>query len=126
MTAALNTDASTSATGAVGTPDLADRLETIAWGLVFLLFGAIALPSGTLEYVAVTAVGVGLLALNGFRVAAHVEVGWFSVVLGATAVVAGAAALGGVPVNDVAVFFGLAGAVLIVGAILRPRRDAED
>ena len=63
-----------------------------------------------------------MLGLNGVRVVAGVPVRWFSTVLGATGLVAGVLALGGVKVDAFALFFVFLGVLTIVAAIVRPSR----
>src|SRR3990172_7414230 len=100
---------------------LEDRLDDIAWGLLFLLLAALALPSGTVEYAAVAAVGALMLGLNVARHAAGVRVRWFSMVLGFVALVAGVGAMGGAKIDVFALTFAVLGVVSIVGAIIRSR-----
>ena len=102
--------------------DLEQRFDTVGWGLVFFLFAALAMPNGTGEYIAVTAVGGGMLALNAIRRALDIPIRWFSVVLGGALPVAGCGALGGLHMDAFVLFFVLAGLVNVGAAILRPRR----
>ncbi len=99
---------------------LEGRLESIGWGLLFLLVAAIALPDGTLQYAVVGLVGVAILGLNAYRAMARLEVSWFGVVLGGSCAVAGAAALGGLHADVFVVFFVLAALVTFASAI-RPQ-----
>lgn len=102
--------------------DLEKRFDDIGWGLLFLLFAALALPKGTAEYASVAVVGAGMLGLNAARIVAGVEVRWFTIVLGATGLVAGAVALAGVKIDAFALFFVFLGVLTIVAAIVRPSR----
>jgi len=101
---------------------LEERFDAVGWGLLFLLFGALALPKGTTEYASAAAVGAAMLGLNGMRVAAGLPVSWFSVVLGAAILVAGSGALVSVHMDVFVVFFVIAGVVAIGSAIFQPRR----
>ena len=101
--------------------ELEDRLDSVGWGLLFLLFGALALPNGTAEYASVAAVGAAMLGLNVLRIVLDLPVRWFSVILGAVMAVAGSGALAGVKMDVFVLFFVLAGAVTIAGAIAKPR-----
>lgn len=121
MTSLVGAQEGTTGAGGDRTHALGDRLDGAAWGLLFLLLGAMALPSGTTEYAAVAAAGALLVGLNGLRAIAHIEIGWLSVVLGTTALIAGVGALAGIRIDDVALFFALIGVVLIGGAIAGPR-----
>jgi hypothetical protein len=102
--------------------DLEERFDTVGWGLVFLLFAALALPNGTTEYVAVTAVGGAMLALNAVRRVMDAPVRWFSIVLGGALFIAGCGALGGMHMDAFVLFFVLAGVVNIAAAVFRPAR----
>jgi hypothetical protein len=102
--------------------DLEERFDDIGWGLLFLLFAALALPNGTAEYAAVAGVGIGMLGLNVVRRVAGAPISWFTVVLGTTALAAGAMALGGVKIDAFAVFFVILGVVTIAAAVVRPSR----
>ena len=105
----------------VGKRDLQSRFDTIGWGLLFLLFGALAMPNGTGEYAAVAAIGAAMLLLNVVRRLADVEVRWFSIVLGGALFIAGCGALSGMHMDAFVLFFVLAGVVNILAALLRPR-----
>jgi hypothetical protein len=98
------------------------RLDTVGWGLLFLLVAALALPGGTAEYVSVAAVGGAMIVLNVARVVLGVPVRWLSVVLGASMAIAGGAALGGMKMDVFVLFFALAGAINVAVALLRPAR----
>lgn len=104
--------------------DLEKRFDDVGWGLVFLAFAALALPNGTAEYASIAAVGAGMLALNAVRVVAGVPIRWFSTVLGATGLIAGAMALGGVKIDAFALFFVILGVLTIGAAVLRPSRQS--
>ena len=105
-----------------GKRELEGRFDAVGWGLLFLLFGALALPKGTTEYASAAVVGAAMLGLNGVRVAVGVPVRWFSVILGTAILVAGGGALSGVRMDAFVLFFVLAGAVTIAGAVFTPRR----
>ena len=102
--------------------ELEDRLDSVGWGLLFLLFGALALPNGTAEYASAAATGAAMLGLNVARFILDVPVRWFSIILGTVMAVAGSGALFGVKMDVFVLFFVLAGVVTIVAAIVKPRR----
>ena len=102
--------------------ELEERLDSVGWGLLFLLFGALALPNGAAEYASAAAVGAAMLGLNVLRIVLDVPVRWFSIILGTVMAVAGSGALAGVKMDVFVLFFVFAGAVTIVGAIARPRK----
>lgn len=104
--------------------NLVERFDDIGWGLLFLAFAALALPNGTAEYAAVAAVGLAMLVLNLARIVAGVEVRWFTIVLGATGLIAGTLALAGIKVDAFAIFFVILGVVTIATAIVRPSRQS--
>ena len=101
--------------------ELQNRFDTVGWGLLFLLFGVLALPNGTAQYVSAAAVGAAMLGLNGLRILVAVPVRWFSVILGAAFVAGGSGAMAGMHMDVFVVFFVLAGVVTIVGALVKPR-----
>jgi hypothetical protein len=99
--------------------ELQERFDGIGWGLLFLLFAALALPNGNAEYASAAVVGGLMLMLNGVRIAMGVPVRWLSVVLGTVMLVAGSSALVGVKMDVFVLFFALAGLVTIAGAFVR-------
>lgn len=104
---------------------LHERSDTIGWGLVFLLVGALVLPSGQLEYGLVAGVGALMLGLNAALVAGRRTFDLFTTVLGATALVAGVGALAGLKIDAFALFFILLGSVMVsvpfIRSAARPR-----
>jgi hypothetical protein len=98
------------------------RFDSIGWGLLFLLFAALALPNGTAEYASAAVVGGLLIGLNVARLAYGVPIRWFSVVLGASMTIAGGGALAGARLDVFVVFFALAGVVTIAMALIRKER----
>jgi hypothetical protein len=102
--------------------ELEDRLDSIGWGLVFLLIGALALPNGPIEYVSAAAVGAAMLGLNIVRLIESVPVRWFTVILGSVLLVGGTGALAGVHMDVFLLFFVVAGVVTIAGSLIQPRK----
>ncbi len=92
--------------------------------MLFLLFGALALPSGTVEYASVAATGAAMLGLNGLRIVLAAPIRWFTTTLGTSMLVAGGSALAGVRMDVFVLFFVIAGAVTIAAALVGPRRAA--
>jgi hypothetical protein len=88
--------------------------------LFFLFLAALALPSGTAEYVSVAVIGGLLVALNVARVATDVPVQWFGLIAGTSMLVGGAAAVYGARIDLFVLFFGLAGLITIAAAFRRP------
>lgn len=101
---------------------LENPLDNIGWGLLFLLFGVLALPSGTVEYVSAAAVGAAMLGLNGVRLLVALPLRWFSAILGTVFFVGGIGALVGVRVDVFLLFFVIAGVVTIAGALVQTAR----
>jgi hypothetical protein len=102
--------------------DLENRLDNVGWGLLFLLFGVLALPNGTAEYLSAAGVGAAMLGLNLVRVVVAVPVRWFSIILGTAFLVGGSGALAGMHMDVFVVFFVVAGLVTIAGALIQPAR----
>jgi hypothetical protein len=96
-----------------------DRFDTVAWGLLFVLVGVLALPGGVVTDVLASAVGVALIAINVARRRAGLPVRALTLALGTVTLVAGVAALAGVPLDLFAGFFVALGAIVIAGAIAR-------
>ena len=105
--------------------NLEKRFDAIGWGLLFLLFAALSLPNGNAEYASVAAIGALMLANNAARRLMDVPVRWFSVVLGASMLIGGTAAIYGLKMDVLALFFAIGGLVLIVGAFVPSRRTRE-
>ena len=76
---------------------LDDRFETAGEGLLFILIAALRFPRGPAAPAAVAAVGALVLGLNAARFAAGVPVSWFSITIGASALIAGRAPWPGSP-----------------------------
>jgi hypothetical protein len=104
-----------------GARPLAGRFDAAGWGLLLVLFGALALPRGVAEFTLVAGAGAAMLGLNALRAMAGVPVAWFGIILGAVALVAGVGAIGGVTVPAMALLFILLGLGTIIGAVGRPR-----
>ena len=107
--------------------DLDRRLDSMGWGLLFLFFAALALPTGPTEYAGVAALGALMLLLNAFRIFSEIPVRWFSVILGSVMLVGGGGALVGFRMDLWVLFFVLAGFITIVGALIpgRPATASE-
>jgi|GEM_PF-1625469 hypothetical protein len=100
--------------------ELEGRLDSIGWGLLFLLVGVLAIPNGTVEYACAAAVGAAMLGLNLLRVILAVPVRWFTIILGAAFLAGGSGAMAGLHMDVFVLFFVVAGVVTIVGAIVKP------
>jgi hypothetical protein len=100
-----------------GSAALEGRLENVGWGLLFLLVAALALPRGVEQRASIAAVGLLILALNGYRARAGIEVSWFGVALGASCAATGAAAIAGLHPDLLVVFFAVAGLVALAAAV---------
>jgi hypothetical protein len=105
--------------------ELEKRFESVGWGLLFLLVGAVSMPNGTAEYAAVAGIGAALVLLNVARVALHMEIAWFGATLGASLLIAGVGALAGFHMDAFVLFFAIGGLVTILAAIARPSRKAD-
>jgi hypothetical protein len=68
---------------------------------------------------------MALVVLNGVRLATGIGVAWFSTILGASLLVGGVAALGGLHADVAVLFFVFAGAVTVASAIVRPSRGRQ-
>lgn len=96
-----------------------ERLDTIGWGLVFVLVGTLALPDSDTKYALVAGVGVLMLGLNAALLAIDHRFDLVTVVLGATALIAGSGALAGLRVDAFALFFLLLGFLMVLVPVIR-------
>lgn len=94
--------------------------ESVGWGLIFLLLSTLAWPGGPIRYAGIATVGALLLALNAVIVRSGRRFDLFTTAIGATALLGGTAALGGLRLDLFAVFFGVLGAIVLVAAVGRP------
>jgi Flp pilus assembly pilin Flp len=99
---------------------LAARLDSVVWGLLFFLVAALAIPRGTTEYAVLAGLGAAMVLVNLVRVGTGIGPTWFSSILGASLLAGGVAALGGVHMDVVVLFFLFAGVVTVATALLRP------
>lgn len=110
---------------AVDQGNLKERLDSVAWGLLAVLVGTLAIPAGTPGRLLAIATGAGLLVVNAVRWNHGLEVQWLSTVLGIVVLVGGLAALGGAELNLFAAFCITLGCVAIGLALLDRRPTAE-
>jgi hypothetical protein len=96
-----------------------ERFNAVGWGLVFMLVGALALPSGELEYITVAGVGALMLGLNVALMVGGHRLDLFTLALGATALAAGLGAIGGLKIDLFALFFLVLGLVMVVVPLVR-------
>jgi hypothetical protein len=95
-------------------PDLGARLDTVGWGLLFLVTGGILLWSEAPHGSWLAAVGAVLVVITLARALLGVGASWFIGVLGAVALVAGLGGMAGIDVPAIALLSILCGAALIV------------
>jgi len=100
--------------------DLNKRLETIGWGLFFIMIGGFALVKDVPEGTWLVGVGLIMLGLNLVRLLAGIRASWFTLILGTIALLSGLSSVAGVsiPVGPLLVI--LIGLAIIVRS-LQPR-----
>lgn len=96
---------------------VADRIDTIGWGLLFLMTGLVLLVPGLPDGTWLIGLGAVLLGVNAARVAAGLAAQWLGVLVGAGAMVAGVGTMVGVDVPVVALLLVAFGLALIVGQL---------
>jgi hypothetical protein len=93
------------------------RLETVAWGLALLAFGLFLLIPGDQEDAFLASLGAILIGLNGARAAMGLALSWFTIVCGATALVAGLGSMVGLAVPGLGLLFIVIGGMIVVRAV---------
>lgn len=104
--------------------ELNRRLERISWGLFLIMLGGFALvPSADLpEGSWLIGIGVIMLGLNAVRSMVGIPISWFTTILGAIALLAGAGDLSGVSLPVGPILLILIGAAILLRG-LEPRRN---
>ncbi len=102
--------------------ELEGRLDAVAWGLFFIVSGAVALLPGLPEGTWLVSVGAILVGLSAVRAALRLTVSGFVVILGSVLIASGAGELAGVDVPGFALFLVLCGLALVSGEIVRRQR----
>jgi hypothetical protein len=72
---------------------LNQRYEAIAWGAIFILLGFLMFIPGDQNNVFVLGIGIILLGLNLARSLTRIAVNWFTVIIGAMALMLGGLSL---------------------------------
>jgi hypothetical protein len=112
----------TSTTGA--RVNFGSRLDSIGWGILFLMSGVLLLLPGVPDGSWLAGVGAILLGLNAVRSLSGLPVDWFAVILGIIALACGAGMIAGVAVPGFALFMVLCGLALVAGQVVRLGRAA--
>lgn len=68
---------------------LDNRLQTVAWGIIILLFGGLSLVPGNQARFFVLGMGIILLGLNFLRHINHIPINGFSTIVGAVSLLLG-------------------------------------
>jgi hypothetical protein len=98
------------------------RLETVSWGLFFIMLGGLALaPGGVPEGAWLVGTGVIMLGLNGLRLVLGIRPSTVTVILGAIALISGIGSIYGINFPVWPVLIILIGLAIIVRAFSRGR-----
>lgn len=108
-------------TGMAETTDLTHRIDVLGWGILLLMTGVLLLVPGMPEGAWLVGVGALLLGLAGVRRALGLTFGWFGVILGASALLAGLGAIAGVSIPVFALFLVACGLAIIAGGLSKDR-----
>jgi hypothetical protein len=100
--------------------DLNKRLETVGWGLFLIMLGGFALVKGVPEGTWLIGAGLIMLGLNAVRLLVGIRASWFTLVLGAIALLSGLSSVLGVSIPVGPLLIILIGLAIIVRAF-QPR-----
>jgi hypothetical protein len=100
------------------------RVDSVGWGLFFVMSGAMLLVPGLPDGSWLTGVGVLLLGLSVARVALGLPVSTFGVMLAAVLVATGVGAIVGIAVPWFSILLVGCGVALVVGETIRRNRAA--
>lgn len=100
--------------------DLNRRLETIGWGLFLIMIGGFALAKGVPEGTWLIGAGLIMLGLNAVRLVLGIRAGWFTLILGTIALLAGLGSVFGIDIPVGPLLIILIGLAIIVRAF-QPR-----
>jgi presenilin-like A22 family membrane protease len=94
------------------------RLETISWGLFFIMLGGLALAPGNVPQGAwLVGTGIIMLGLNLLRVLLGIRPSTFTVILGAIALISGIGSVYGINIPVWPIIIILIGLAIIVRAL---------
>ena len=103
-----------------GKKALNSRLETASWGLFLIMLGGFALVKSVPEGTWLVGAGLIMLGLNAVRLLVGIRASWFTLVLGAIALLAGLSSVLGVDIPVGPILIILIGLAIIVRAV-QPR-----
>jgi hypothetical protein len=101
--------------------ELNGRLESISWGLFLIMLGGFALLKSVPEGTWLVGAGVIMLGLNAVRLVLGIPISWFTIILGAIALLSGLGSVYGVSVPAGPLLIILIGLSIIVRALDRSR-----
>ena len=99
--------------------ELRGRLDTIGWGLIFLVSGVLLLVPDAPDGSWLAAVGAILLAVSATKWMLGAGANWLTVILGSVGLVTGLGEMAGYDVPGLALVLILVGAVLVGAQIIR-------
>jgi hypothetical protein len=103
--------------------DLDSRLDTVGWGLFFLMSGGVLLVPGLPDGSWLVGLGAIFLGFSAVRFATGLPVSGFAVVVGIVAVAVGAGTMAGVAVPWFSLLLILCGLAIVIGEITRRPRQ---
>jgi hypothetical protein len=109
----------------IGTPrqDLDSRLDSLGWGLFFLMSGVVMLLPGLPEGSWLVGLGAIFLSLSAVRFSTGLPVSGFAVIVGIVAVAVGAGAIVGLAVPWVSLLLVGCGLAIVAGELTRRPRQ---
>jgi presenilin-like A22 family membrane protease len=103
-----------------GKQDLNRRLETVGWGLFLIMLGGFALVKEVPEGTWLIGAGLIMLGLNAVRLLVGIRASWFTLILGAIALLSGLGSVFGIDIPVGPLLIILIGLAIVVRA-LQPR-----
>jgi hypothetical protein len=104
--------------------NLESRLDTVGWGLFFLMSGGVLLVPGLPDGSWLVGLGAIFLGLSAVRVSTGLPVSGFGVVVGVVAMAAGASAVAGIAVPWLALLLIACGLAIVARDVTHQVRQA--
>ncbi len=115
----------TSHSSATTKTDLSDRVDTVGWGVLFLVVGAVSLTPSMPDGAWLVAAGLVMLGASAARRWLRLPIRGLTVVVGIVALTAGVFTIAGLTSQVGPLVLIVLGLTLIVGAVYRTQRSTD-
>lgn len=102
--------------------DVSDRVDTVGWGILLVVIGAVSLLPGMPDGAWLVAAGVVMLGASAVRAWMHLGVHGVTVIVGIVALAAGGFLVAGLSTEVGPLVLIVLGSTIVGGALLRTRR----